>query len=126
MREVKAASCSPWPAAWGIIPSYRADDVLHARASMSSRPSILARLPLVPPTFCGVKSFGWTARRSGRVEDFPSSAFPRTDRSRRPCKLGRSGPPIVYGIGRAALLECGGLAVVGSRRPDSSSQEYTE
>jgi predicted Rossmann fold nucleotide-binding protein DprA/Smf involved in DNA uptake len=30
-------------------------------------------------------------------------------------KLGRSAPPIVYGIGPAALLECGGLAVVGSR-----------
>lgn len=41
-------------------------------------------------------------------------------------KLGRSAPPIVYGIGPAALLECGGLAVVGSRQPDLSSQEYTE
>jgi predicted Rossmann fold nucleotide-binding protein DprA/Smf involved in DNA uptake len=41
-------------------------------------------------------------------------------------KLGRSAPLIVYGLGPAALLECGGLAVVGSRQPDASSQEYTE
>jgi predicted Rossmann fold nucleotide-binding protein DprA/Smf involved in DNA uptake len=41
-------------------------------------------------------------------------------------KLGRSAPPIVYGIGPPALLESGGLAVVGSRQPDPSSQEYTE
>jgi predicted Rossmann fold nucleotide-binding protein DprA/Smf involved in DNA uptake len=41
-------------------------------------------------------------------------------------KLGRSAPPIVYGIGPTELLERGGLAVVGSREPDASSQEFTE
>jgi predicted Rossmann fold nucleotide-binding protein DprA/Smf involved in DNA uptake len=46
--------------------------------------------------------------------------------SRYKRKLGRSAPPIVYGIGPTALLERGGLAVVGSRDPDASSQEYTE
>jgi predicted Rossmann fold nucleotide-binding protein DprA/Smf involved in DNA uptake len=46
--------------------------------------------------------------------------------SRYKRKLGRSAPPIVYGIGPPALIERGGLAVVGSRDPDASSQEYTE
>jgi len=46
--------------------------------------------------------------------------------SRYKRKLGRSAPPIVYGIGPPALIERGGLAVVGSREPDASSQEYTE
>lgn len=40
-------------------------------------------------------------------------------------KLGRTAPPIVYGAGPTALLERGGLAVVGSRQPDEESERYT-
>lgn len=35
-------------------------------------------------------------------------------------------PPILYGCGNAALLETGGLAVVGSRHVDTVLLEYTE
>ena len=45
--------------------------------------------------------------------------------SRYKKKLGSSRPPIVYGIGPSTLLERGGLAVVGSRKPDESSRRYT-
>ncbi|MGC8486301.1 MAG: DNA-processing protein DprA, partial [Candidatus Baltobacteraceae bacterium] len=45
--------------------------------------------------------------------------------SRYKKKLGRSAPPVVYGVGPAALLERGGLAVVGTRKPDESSEQYT-
>ncbi len=38
--------------------------------------------------------------------------------------FGRSTPPILYGIGPVALLERGGLAVVGSRDPDAVSERY--
>lgn len=48
------------------------------------------------------------------------SAYP--SRYRR--KLGRSSPPIVYGVGPIELLERGGLAVVGSRKPDPESETY--
>lgn len=40
-------------------------------------------------------------------------------------KLGRSAPPLVYGIGEIDLLERGGIAVVGSRKPDPESESYT-
>ena len=56
----------------------------------------------------------WVASRAD--ENYPS---------RYKKKLGRSAPPLVYGIGPAPLLERGGLAVVGSRKPDESSEKYT-
>jgi predicted Rossmann fold nucleotide-binding protein DprA/Smf involved in DNA uptake len=37
-----------------------------------------------------------------------------------------SSPPIVFGIGPQSLLGYGGLAVVGSRKPEPSSAEYAE
>lgn len=40
-------------------------------------------------------------------------------------KLGRLAPPIVYGVGPGNLMHRGGLAVVGSRKPDSASETYT-
>lgn len=40
-------------------------------------------------------------------------------------KLRRSAPPIVYGIGSPQLLDRGGVAVVGSRKPDPASEDYT-
>jgi predicted Rossmann fold nucleotide-binding protein DprA/Smf involved in DNA uptake len=40
--------------------------------------------------------------------------------------LKNSAPPIVFGIGPQALLERGGLAVVGSRKPEPSSAAYAE
>lgn len=45
--------------------------------------------------------------------------------SRYKSKLKRSAPPVVYGVGSPELLERGGLAVVGSRKPDESSAQYT-
>ncbi len=56
----------------------------------------------------------WVASRAD--EHYPS---------RYKKKLGRSSPPIVFGVGPAALLDGGGLAVVGSRKPDESSEKYT-
>lgn len=40
--------------------------------------------------------------------------------------LKNSAPPIVFGIGPQAFLEYGGLAVVGSRKPEPSSTTYAE
>ena len=41
-------------------------------------------------------------------------------------RLGEDAPPILYGCGDAALLDGGGLAVVGSRNVDDPLVEYTE
>lgn len=41
-------------------------------------------------------------------------------------RLGDHAPPILYGCGDAAILETGGLAVVGSRRVNDTLIEYTE
>ena len=41
-------------------------------------------------------------------------------------RLGDHAPPILYGCGDAAILETGGLAVVGSRRVNDALVEYTE
>ncbi len=41
-------------------------------------------------------------------------------------RLGDDTPPILYGCGDAALLETGGLAVVGSRHVDNALLEYTK
>lgn len=40
--------------------------------------------------------------------------------------LGENAPPILYGGGDAAILDTGGLAVVGSRNVDDTLIEYTE
>ena len=40
--------------------------------------------------------------------------------------LRNSAPPIVFGVGPQALLERGGVAVVGSRKPEPSSAKYAE
>ena len=41
-------------------------------------------------------------------------------------KLGSAAPPVIYGCGDRDLLECGGLAVVGSRRVSDQVIEYAE
>ncbi len=45
--------------------------------------------------------------------------------SRYKQKLGRSAPPVIFGVGERSLLEHGGIAVVGSRDPDPASEEFT-
>lgn len=40
--------------------------------------------------------------------------------------LKNAAPPIVFGIGPQALLDRGGVAVVGSRKPEASSTDYAE
>lgn len=41
-------------------------------------------------------------------------------------RLGDNSPPVLYGCGEAALLDTGGLAVVGSRQADDVLVEFTE
>jgi predicted Rossmann fold nucleotide-binding protein DprA/Smf involved in DNA uptake len=41
-------------------------------------------------------------------------------------RLREDAPPVVYGCGEAAILETGGLAVVGSRHVDDALVSYTE
>ena len=50
------------------------------------------------------------------------SAYPRRLKSR----LKEDAPPVLYGCGEAAILETGGLAVVGSRDVDAMLVDYTE
>ncbi len=49
-------------------------------------------------------------------------AYPRRIKAR----LKEDAPPVLYGCGEAALLETGGLAVVGSRHVDDELISYTE
>ena len=41
-------------------------------------------------------------------------------------RLGENAPPVLYGCGDAAILDAGGLAVVGSRNVNDTLVEYTE
>ena len=41
-------------------------------------------------------------------------------------RLGKDAPPVIYGCGDASLLDCGGLAVVGSRDISQELLKYTE
>ena len=50
------------------------------------------------------------------------SRYPRRLKKR----LGEDAPPVLYGGGDAAILDTGGLAVVGSRNVDDTLIEYTE
>jgi predicted Rossmann fold nucleotide-binding protein DprA/Smf involved in DNA uptake len=40
--------------------------------------------------------------------------------------LGNFSPPVLYGVGNRELLDSGGLAVVGSRKPDEKALQYTK
>ena len=62
------------------------------------------------------------ASRSIWVVSRADPSYPRRLKTR----LREDAPPILYGCGDAALLENGGLAVVGSRHVDQALTEYTE
>ena len=63
----------------------------------------------------------WTARAIWVVSR-ADATYPRRLKSR----LKEDAPPVLYGCGDAALLETGGLAVVGSRHIDEELMSYTE
>jgi DNA processing protein len=63
----------------------------------------------------------WAARAIWVVSR-ADARYPRRLKSR----LKEDAPPILYGCGDAALLETGGLAVVGSRHVDDELMSYTE
>src|SRR5882724_3448984 len=63
----------------------------------------------------------WAARAVWVVSR-ADAIYPRRLKSR----LKEDAPPILYGCGDAALLETGGLAVVGSRHIDDELMSYTE
>lgn len=63
----------------------------------------------------------WAARAIWVISRADPS-YPRRLKSR----LKEDAPPILYGCGDAALLETGGLAVVGSRHVDDDLMSYTE
>ena len=60
--------------------------------------------------------------RSGSSVELITSGYPRRLKSR----LREDAPPILYGCGDSALVEHGGLAVVGSRHVDEALTSYTE
>jgi predicted Rossmann fold nucleotide-binding protein DprA/Smf involved in DNA uptake len=63
----------------------------------------------------------WAARAIWVVSR-ADATYPR----RLKARLKEDAPPILYGCGDAALLETGGLAVVGSRHIDEELMSYTE
>lgn len=63
----------------------------------------------------------WQARAIWVVSR-ADAEYPR----RLKARLKEDAPPVLYGCGDAALLDTGGLAVVGSRDVDDSLVEYTE
>lgn len=63
----------------------------------------------------------WAARAIWVVSRADAS-YPRRLKSR----LKEDAPPVLYGCGDAALLETGGLAVVGSRHVDDELMSYTQ
>jgi len=63
----------------------------------------------------------WQARAIWVVSRADSS-YPR----RLKARLKEDAPPVLYGCGDAAILEMGGLAIVGSRHVEDALVEYTE
>lgn len=63
----------------------------------------------------------WQARAIWVVSRADSN-YPR----RLKARLKEDAPPIVYGCGHAAILETGGLAIVGSRHVDDALMDYSE
>jgi len=63
----------------------------------------------------------WQARAIWVVSRADSN-YPR----RLKARLKEDAPPIVYGCGDAAILETGGLAIVGSRHVDDALMDYSE
>jgi predicted Rossmann fold nucleotide-binding protein DprA/Smf involved in DNA uptake len=63
----------------------------------------------------------WNARAIWVVSR-ADGAYPRRIKAR----LKEDAPPVLYGCGEAALLDTGGLAVVGSRHVDDELVSYTE
>src|SRR5262245_57104542 len=63
----------------------------------------------------------WNARAIWVVSR-ADSTYPR----RLKARLKEDAPPVLYGCGDAALLDTGGLAVVGSRHVDEQLISYTE
>ncbi len=63
----------------------------------------------------------WNARSIWLVSRLDSD-YPRRLKTR----LKEDAPPVLYGCGDAALLDAGGLAVVGSRQVDEELVSYTE
>ena len=49
----------------------------------------------------------------------------RPIRRRLPARLGKSTPPLLFGVGEQTLLDDGGLAIVGSRDADEVALEFT-
>ena len=63
----------------------------------------------------------WRSRAIWVVSRADSGYPPRLKK-----RLGEDAPPILYGCGEAAVLNTGGLAVVGSRNVDDTLVKYTE
>ncbi|MDP2662367.1 MAG: DNA-processing protein DprA [Dehalococcoidia bacterium] len=61
-------------------------------------------------------------RRAIWVVSRADAGYPR----RLKARLKDGAPPVLYGCGDAAILDAGGLAVVGSRHVDDALVEYTE
>ncbi len=49
------------------------------------------------------------------------AAYPQ----RLPARLGRATPPLLFGVGEQALLDGGGLSIIGSRDADEMALEFT-
>jgi DNA processing protein len=106
---------------------YQPQDLLGAEAEV-----ILSALPpafepdrlseLLKRGFLLGQALNEWQRRAIWIVSRADSAYPKRLKS----KLREQAPPILYGCGERALLDKGGLAVVGSRKITEALQDYTE
>lgn len=90
-------------------------NIVHAKLEPVRVESLLARGTAMALTLEKWQRSGlWVLSRS-------DSAYPM----RLKKKLGQSAPPLLYGAGDAALLDAGGLAMVGSRDVSENALEFT-
>jgi predicted Rossmann fold nucleotide-binding protein DprA/Smf involved in DNA uptake len=90
-------------------------DVVHAKLAPDRVKALLARGTAMALTLEKWQRSGlWILSRS-------DAAYP----VRLKKKLGQSAPPLLYGAGDTALLDVGGLAMVGSRNVSEEALEFT-
>lgn len=92
------------------------DDLVQAKLDQAKVTALLRR-----GTALALATEKW--RRSGLwILSRSDAAYPK----RLKKKLGQSAPPLLYGAGDPALLENGGVAIVGSRDVSQAGLEFTQ
>jgi predicted Rossmann fold nucleotide-binding protein DprA/Smf involved in DNA uptake len=130
LSEIKPLSTSEyaWLAQWLQEQSMRPADLLNTAEMLKTKHLAYKKITaariislLMRGSALALAVEGWTNKGLWIISR-SDEAYPM----RLKKQLGQAAPPIFYGIGQAALLQKGGLAVVGSREVDQKVIDFTK